>query len=453
MNRDQICVIVLAAGMGTRMKSDLPKVLHRVAGRAMLDLVLDEVKRLKPARCAVVLGPDMDEVAQHATAHAVQPKIAIQKERLGTAHAVRAAEKAIGKFDGTVLILYGDTPLVKAETLKRVVAALKKKSKPALSWLTFAPEDPGAYGQFVLRADGTVERIVEAKDLTPDIDPSGQCWGGVMAGDGKSFWQLLAKVGRNNKQREYYLTELVALAYARGLDSALVEGSVEEAQGVNSRFDLAVVEQEMQHRLRMAALAGGVTMIDPTTVFLSWDTKLGRDIHIEPNVFFGAGVTVADHVTIKANSHIDGADIGPGCIIGPFARLRPGAKLVRDVHVGNFVEVKNAVLETGVKANHLTYLGDARVGSGTNVGAGTITCNYDGYGKYHTEIGANVFIGSDVALVAPVKVGDGAVIGAGSVVTKDVAADALAVTRAEQKEIKGWAKRRRDSQAAKKKKK
>ena len=448
MSRDQIAVIVLAAGMGTRMKSDLPKVLHRVAGRTMLDLVLDASATLKPARTVVVSGPRMDGIAAAAAKHVLKPIVAIQKERLGTAHAVRAAEKALGKFDGTVLVLFGDSPLIQADTLKRMTRALKSKKAPTLAFLGFRPEDPGSYGRFMLDDSGDVARIVEARDITPDMDVSDICNGGALAADGRHLFKLLAQVKRANSQKEYYLTDLVAIAAKQGLGTVIVEGREEEPLGVNSRKDLAVVEMEMQHRLRMNALAGGVTMIDPTTVFLSWDTKLGRDVTIEPNVFFGAGVTIADGVEIRAFCHIDGAEVGPGCIVGPFARLRPGAKLVRDVHVGNFVEVKNAVLDTGVKANHLTYLGDARVGAATNVGAGTITCNYDGYGKFHTEIGANVFIGSDVALVAPVKVGDGAVIGAGSVVTKDVAADALAVTRADQKEIKGWALRRRQQETS-----
>ena len=451
MSRDQIAVIVLAAGIGTRMKSDLPKVLHRVAGRAMLDLVLDAAGQLKPARTVVVSGPGMAAIETLCAKHALKPAVAVQKERLGTAHAVRAAEKALGRFDGTVLVLFGDSPLIQAATLKKMVKALKSRKTPTLAFLGFRPDDPGSYGRFMLDDDGNAARIVEARDITPDMDVSDICNGGAMAADGRHLFKLLAQVKRANSQKEYYLTDLVAIAAKTGLGTTIVECEVEEPLGVNSRFDLAVVEQEMQHRLRMAALAGGVTMIDPTTVFLSWDTKLGRDIVIEPNVYFGAGVTVADGARINSFCHFDGAEIGPGCIVGPFARLRPGAKLTRDVHVGNFVEVKNAVLETGVKANHLTYLGDARVGAATNVGAGTITCNYDGFGKFHTEIGANVFIGSDVALVAPVTVGDGAVIGAGSVVTKDVGTDALAVTRAEQKEIKGWAKRRREAQAKKKK--
>ena len=452
MSRDQIAIIVLAAGMGTRMKSATPKVLHRVAGRTMLDLVLDEGARLKPTRAVVVAGPDTEGVADQAQAHSLNARVAIQKKRLGTAHAVRAAEKTLGKFDGTVLVLFGDSPLIRAETLKRMVRALKSRKKPTLAFLGFRPDDLGSYGRFAIGPDGAPTRIVEARDITPDMDVSDICNGGAMAADGRHLFKLLAQVKTKNSQKEYYLTDLVTIAAKQGLGTTIVECNAEEPLGVNSRFDLAVVEQEMQHRLRMDALAGGVTMIDPTTVFLSWDTKLGRDIVIEPNVVFGPSVSVADGVQIRAFCHIEGAAIGPGNIIGPFARLRPGSKLGADVHVGNFVEVKNATLEDGVKANHLTYLGDARVGTQTNVGAGTITCNYDGYGKYHTDIGANVFIGSDVALVAPVKVGDGAVIGAGSVVTKDVAADALVVTRAEQKEIKGWAKRRRETRAKQKKK-
>jgi bifunctional UDP-N-acetylglucosamine pyrophosphorylase/glucosamine-1-phosphate N-acetyltransferase len=451
MSREPVAAIVLAAGLGTRMKSATPKVLHAVAGRPMLDFVLDEVARLKPARTVVVAGPDTTGVAQRATRHALAPKVAVQQKRLGTAHAVMAAEKALGKFNGTVLVLYGDSPLVRADTLKRLARAVTAKKTNAIAFMGFRPEIADGYGRFVLDAKGAPERIVEARDVTPEDDISDICNGGVMAADGRKLFALLKRVKPANNQREYYLTDLVKIARSQGLGAAVVEAGAEEPLGVNSRLDLAMVEMEMQHRLRMAALEAGVTMMDPASVHLSWDTKFGRDVIVEPNVYFGPGVTVADNVTIKAFSHIEGAEIGAGAIIGPFARLRPGATLANDVHVGNFVEVKNARLAKGVKANHLSYIGDATVGAATNVGAGTITCNYDGFAKHTTEIGANVFIGSDVALVAPVKVGDGALIGAGSVITRDVARDALALTRAEQREIAGWAKRNRAAKTRKKK--
>jgi bifunctional UDP-N-acetylglucosamine pyrophosphorylase/glucosamine-1-phosphate N-acetyltransferase len=450
MSRDQIAAIVLAAGLGTRMKSAAPKVLHAVAGRPMLDFVLDEVARLKPARTVVVAGPDTAGVAERAGKHALAPKVAIQDKRLGTAHAVMAAEKALGKFDGTVLVLYGDSPLVRADTLKRLTRTITSKTAASVAFMGFRPDVADGYGRFVLDADGAPERIVEARDLTQDDNISDLCNGGVVAADGRKLFGLLKKVRPANNQKEYYLTDLVALARKQGLAVAVVEAGAEEPLGVNSRLDLATVEMEMQHRLRMAALDAGVTMLDPASVHLSWDTRFGRDVVIEPNVYFGPGVSVADNVTIKAFCHIEGAVIGAGAIVGPFARLRPGTELGEGVHIGNYVEVKNAKLAKDVKANHLSYLGDATVGAGTNVGAGTITCNYDGFDKHRTEIGANVFIGSDVALVAPVKVGDGALIGAGSVITKNVSPDALAITRAEQKEIKDWAKRNRAAHANKK---
>jgi len=355
-----------------------------------------------------------------------------------------AAEKALGKFNGTVLVLYGDSPLVRADTLKRLVRAVAAKKSAAVAFMGFRPELTDGYGRFVFDAKGRPERIVEARDLTAEDDISDLCNGGVVAADGRKLFALLKKVKPANKQGEYYLTDLVAIARGQGLGAAVVEAGAEEPLGVNSRLDLAMVEMEMQHRLRMKALDSGVTMLDPASVHLSWDTKFGRDVVIEPNVFFGPRVRVADGVRIKAFCHIEGAAIGPGAIVGPFARLRPGTELAEEVHIGNFVEVKNAKLAKDVKANHLSYIGDATVGSGTNVGAGTITCNYDGFAKHTTEIGANVFIGSDVALVAPVKVGDGATIGAGSVITKNVAPDALAITRAEQREIAGWAQRNRN---------
>ncbi len=439
MSERPIAAIVLAAGQGTRMKSRLPKVLHALAGRPMIGHVLAAVDALSPARVVVVVAPGMDAVAAAAPGAA----IAVQEQPLGTAHAVLAAREALAGFEGDVLILFGADPLITPETLARMVAARNAAPGAAVVVLGMRPDDPGAYGRLVLDRDGALDRIVEFRDASPEERAIPLCNAGVMAVDGTHLFALLDAVGNDNAKGEYYLTDIVAVARARGLRCAVVEGDADELKGVDSRADLAVAEALMQARLRAAALAAGVTMIDPSTVYLAFDTEIAEDVVIEPNVVFGPGVRVGRGARIRAFSHIEGAEIAAGAQIGPFARLRPGASVGEAARIGNFVEVKAAAIEDGAKVNHLSYVGDARVGAGANVGAGTITCNYDGFSKSRTEIGAGAFIGSNTALVAPVSVGDGAIVGAGSVVTRDVPADAVATTRAPQDTRPGAAKRLR----------
>ncbi len=422
--------IILAAGMGTRMKSALPKTLHRLAGRSMLRHLLASCEAVFD-RIVVVLGPDMDSVRQEAAPHAC----VVQHERLGTAHAALQAAAEFGT--GQVAILYADNPLIRAETLRRL---LDTASHPGLALLAFRPSDPARYGRVITGPDGLVERIVEHADATEAERAVGLCNAGVLCASAVRMGGWLRAVRNDNAKGEYYLTDVVALARGDNLPVVAVEAPADELAGVNSRSELARAEAVLQGWLRQAAMDAGVTMTDPSSVFLCADTQLSPDVTIEPNVVFGPGVSVASNVLIRAFSHIEGADIGPGCIIGPFARLRPGTSLDRDVHIGNFVEVKASTLGVGVKASHLTYLGDASVGPGTNIGAGTITCNYDGVHKHRTTIGAHVFVGSDVALVAPVSVGDGAVIAAGSVITDDVEPDALALARGRQVQKPGRAK-------------
>lgn len=425
--------IILAAGLGTRMKSALPKTLHRLAGRSMLRHLLTSCEPLFD-RIVVVLGPDMDLVAKEAAPHTC----VIQHERLGTAHAAMQAIEHFGT--GHVAVLYADNPLIRTETLRRL---LHGHTPGGLSLLAFRPADPAKYGRVITSADDLVERIVEFADATPAERAVNLCNAGVLCGNADDMRRWLRAVRNDNAQKEYYLTDLVALARADARPVAAVEAPAEELAGVNSRSELARAETVLQGWMREDAMAAGVTMIDPSSVFLCHDTVLSNDVIIEPNVVFGPGVRVASNVTIKAFSHIEGADIGSGSIVGPFARLRPGTKLDRDVHVGNFVEIKASHLEAGVKANHLTYIGDTSVGARTNVGAGTITCNYDGTNKHRTTIGADVFIGSDVALVAPVTVGDGAILAAGSVIVEDVEPDALALARGRQVQKPGRAKEMR----------
>jgi len=450
MTSDSLACVVLAAGKGTRMKSDRPKVLHPVAGRPMLAHVLAAAETLGPERRIVVAGPDMPDVAQAAPGWTT----VVQAERLGTADAVRAALGALDGFAGTVMVILGDVPLILPETLRRLLDARRAAGSageaPAVSVLGMRVAPPNAYGRLVADAAGDLAAIVEAGEADAETLAIELCNSGLMAFDGARLGALIDAIGSDNAKGEFYLTDAIAVARARGWRCTVVEGPAAEVHGVNSRADLAAAEALMQDRLRAAAMAGGATLIDPASVFLSADTELGRDVTIEPNVVFGPGVRVGDGVEIRAFSHIEGTRIGDGARIGPFARLRPGAALGAHVHVGNFVEVKNATLADGAKANHLTYLGDADVGPRANIGAGTITCNYDGFFKYRTAIGAEAFIGSNTALVAPVRVGDRATTAAGSTITRDVADDALGIERSRQESREGWSARFRAAMGARK---
>ena len=432
-----IAAIILAAGKGTRMKSDTHKVLHPIAGRPMLLHLIDSVKALGAAREVVVVGAGREQVEAAVTP--LGAETAHQAEQLGTGHAVLQAKDALAGFEGDVLILYGDVPLVTTATMRRMVERLHGEDSPAVVVLGFRPADPGAYGRLIVASGDHLSKIVEYKDASAEERAVTLCNSGLMAVRGVDLFALLERVTSDNAAGEYYLTDIVELANGDGRVAAVIETGAVEVTGVNSRGELAALEAEWQNARRARAMVEGVTLIAPETVWFAHDTVLGRDVTIEPNVVFGPGVTVADGVVLRAFSHIEGARIASGATVGPFARLRPGAVLEADSHVGNFVELKNAVLGKGAKANHLTYLGDASVGAGANIGAGTITCNYNGFLKQKTVIGAGAFIGSNSALVAPVAIGDGAIIGAGSVITRDVEADALAVTRPETLTKQGWA--------------
>ena len=442
--------IVLAAGEGTRMKSSQAKVLHHVAGRSMLAHVLVSVVEAGIENIAVVVGPGRDDVRDEALRLAPKAEVFVQNERLGTGHAVLAARTAIAKNYDDVLVLFADTPLVTGASVGLLRAALAEGAGVAV--LGFMAENPYGYGRLLQDDAGKLLSIREEKDASVEEQKIKLCNAGLMAIDGRSALSLLSHIGNQNAKGEYYLTDLVALTRAQGRVARVVVADEHEVLGVNDRRQLARAEGIAQVRLRDQAMSNGVTMIAPETVFLSADTKIGRDVTLEPNVFIGPGVSIADGVTIHAFCHLEGVQIGAGAIVGPFARLRPGTKLANNTKVGNFVEIKNANLSAGAKVNHLTYIGDADIGAKANIGAGTITCNYDGFFKYRTNIGANAFIGSNTALVAPVSIGEGAYIGSGSVVTKDVAPHALAIARAHQKEIVNWAQKFRVAQAAKKSK-
>ena len=449
MGERSCLAIVLAAGEGTRMRSARPKVLHAVAGRSLLAHVLDAVAKAGSTAIAVVVGAGGDAVAAEATRVVPAAEIFVQAERRGTAHAVLAAKPALARKPDDVLVIFGDTPLIGPQTLTRLREGLAQGA--AIVVLGFRPRDPTGYGRLLLEGDDLIA-VREELDASEAERAIGLCNGGLMAFAGSKALTILERIGNDNRKGEYYLTDAIAIARAMGLKATVIETEEDDVRGINTNAQLAETEAGLQQRLRKAAMEAGVTLVAPETVFLSADTKFGRDVVVEPFVVFGQGVTVEDNAVIRSFSHLDRAHVGKGALVGPYARLRPGARLQADVHIGNFVEVKEAVIEAGAKANHLSYIGDATVGAGSNIGAGTITCNYDGAGKYRTEIGKNAFIGSNSALVAPVKIGDGAYVGSGSVITHDVPPDALAVGRARQANKEGWAQRRRALAVAKKKK-
>jgi bifunctional UDP-N-acetylglucosamine pyrophosphorylase/glucosamine-1-phosphate N-acetyltransferase len=449
MTDQAVAAIILAAGRGTRMKSALPKVLHEVGGLSMLGHTIAAAKALAPQRLAVVVGDHGPEVGKAARAIDVGVALAVQAPPRGTGDAVRVALPALEGFEGAALVLYADTPLVRPATMQALAAAVAKGA--AVAVLGFRPTDPGPYGRLIQGPDGALEAIIEAKDASPAELAIGFVNSGVMAVDAAFLRRAIPQLKDNNAKKEFYLTDIVAIARSEKRLCAVEEAPEEEVIGVNSRVELAVAERIFQDRRRTEAMEAGVTLIDPASVYFAHDTAIANDVVIEPGVFFGPGVRVETGAIIKAFSHVEGAHIGKDASVGPFARLRPGARLGETAKVGNFVEVKNADLGPDAKVSHLTYLGDASVGAGANIGAGTITCNYDGYAKHRTEIGAGAFIGSNSALVAPVKIGDGAYVGSGSVITKNVEPDALAVARGRQSDIKGWAAKFRAANADKKK--
>ena len=439
--------IVLAAGKGTRMKSDLHKVLHPIAGRPMLEHLLASVAELAPQHTVVVTGHGREQIETQLGDRAT---IAHQEPQLGTGHAVQQAESALAGFEGDVLILYGDVPFVTADTMRRMVARLHEEDAPPCVVLAFRAADPGAYGRIVSEDERTIGKMVEFKDADAAERQLDLCNSGMMAVRSEDLFGLLARVTNDNAAGEYYLPDIVMVAQKDGRVSALVETDEAEVQGINSRAELARAEAQWQAEQREHWMAEGATLRAPETVFFSYDTMLGRDVTVEPNVVFGPGVSVADGARIRAFSHLEGARVGEGCEVGPYARLRPGAVLERNAKVGNFVEVKKATLGEGAKANHLSYLGDAEVGAGANIGAGTITCNYDGYFKHKTVIGERAFIGSNSALIAPVRIGTDAIVAAGSAVSRDVGDGDLRMVRGEQVVKPGWADRFHDAMKKKK---
>lgn len=454
-DRPPLLTVVLAAGKGTRMKSSVPKVLHPVGGLSMLGHVLAAATAAGSDAIAVVVGPGMPEVAAEAGKRAGGATVFVQEQQRGTADAVLAAREAIAAHKGDVLVMFGDTPLIRPQTVKRLVAALDRGAAAAV--LGFHAKDATGYGRLItdgVIGDGIANLvgIREHKDATPDERKIDFCNSGVIAFRSPNLLAVLDRIGTSNASSEYYLTDAIAVIRKDGGRAVAVSGLEEEMLGVNSRVHLAEAESVFQTRARRQAMENGATLIAPETVWFSHDTTVGRDVLIEPNVFFGRGVAIGDNVLIHANSHFTGAIVEDGAELGPYARLRPGARIGQGAKIGNFVEVKNAHFEDGAKANHLAYIGDARVGPKANIGAGTIFCNYDGFQKHKTDIGAGAFVGSNSSLVAPVKIGDGAYVGSGSVITRDVSGDSLALARAVQEERQGWAQKFRTMMARRKEK-
>jgi bifunctional UDP-N-acetylglucosamine pyrophosphorylase / glucosamine-1-phosphate N-acetyltransferase len=446
---DRSCLaIVLAAGEGTRMRSQRPKVLHEVAGRSLLAHVLEAVRAAGGTATAVVIGPGAEAVAAEATRILPGAEMFVQTERRGTAHAVLAAKTAIERGADDVLVIFADTPLIRPQTLGRMRAALAKGA--AVVVLGFRPQDPTGYGRLVLDG-GELVAIREELDASEAERAIDLCNGGLMAFAGSTALSILTRIGTKNRKGEFYLTDAVAIARAMNLKAVAIETEEDDVRGINTKAQLAETEAALQQRLRKAAMKAGVTLVAPETIFLSADTKFGNDVVVEPFVVFGQGVTVEDNVVIRSFSHLDRAHVGKGTLMGPYARLRPGARLGENVHIGNFVEIKEAVIEDGAKVNHLSYVGDARLGAGSNFGAGAIVCNYDGVAKHRTDIGKGAFIGSNAALVAPITIGDGAYVATGSVITHDVPADALVIARGRQVVKEGRAARLRAMKAVAKK--
>lgn len=443
-----LAAIILAAGKGTRMNSQIPKVLHKIAGRTMLEHVMASVAELEPARLVVVVGAGREQIEAVVGERAT---ICLQEPQLGTAHAVQQAEAALAGFAGDVLVLCGDVPFVTPGTMRALRARLHAPDQPAVVVLGFEPADPRAYGRVIADAAGRIRKMVEYKDADAAERACRLCNSGLLAARAADLFALLRGVGNANAQGEYYLPDIVNIAIAEGRACAVVVApDPDEVAGINSRVELAQAEARWQAARRLRAMEEGATLIAPETVFFAYDTVVGRDVTIEPNVFFGPGVRIGDNVLIRANCHIEGASIAGGVKVGPFARLRPGTVLEEGSFIGNFVEVKNTVMAQGAKASHLTYLGDATVGARANIGAGTITCNYDGYFKHKTVIGPGAFIGSNSALVAPVTIGADAIVAAGSTVSRDVAPGELRIVRAEQLVKPGWADRFHDAMRKKK---
>jgi bifunctional UDP-N-acetylglucosamine pyrophosphorylase/glucosamine-1-phosphate N-acetyltransferase len=442
-----LAAIILAAGQGTRMKSGRHKVLHPIAGRPMLLHLLDSLSVLSPQQKVVVVGSAREQVEAAVAPFGVA--VAVQSPQLGTGHAVLQAQAALDGFDGDILILFGDAPLVTATTMQRLQAALS--GDVAAVVLGFRPGNPGAYGRIIAQ-DGIIEKMVEFKDANENERDVTLCNSGLMVVRAADLWPLLSRVGNANAAGEYYLPDIIGLLITDGRTARVIETGADEVAGVNSRAELADLEARWQDGRRAAAMADGVTLVEPGSVFFAFDTVIARDVTIEPFVVFGPGVSIASGSVIRAHSHIEGATVGENCEVGPFARLRPGTVLGAGAKIGNFVETKKAVFGAGAKANHLSYIGDADVGARANIGAGTITCNYDGFFKYRTSIGEGAFIGSNSALVAPVTIGAGAIVAAGSTITADVAADALVLVRPPQLEKPGWAMRFRAAMTARKQK-